>query len=233
MATELERPFEKQLNEWSCGAAALAMVYRSLGIERGQLQIWAAIRGMNRRGFYCARAQSIAADAIQSGLHAMVIQVRDPWVVLERCMQHSVRAIINHVPKSDSGAGHYSVLTAFNDEQVVLHDPSLGPNRILSRSEFLQLWNPRAPTTEIVNQVLVAISDSATVLDQCPLCDGKASDRATCRSCNRPVVLQPLAILGCLTDWCPMRAWERFFCPWCDHHWSSCSGRRANETRPD
>lgn len=225
MATIHDIPYERQANRWSCGAAALAMVYRSFGIECGQEQIWETIRGKSGRGRFCARAQALAADAIQHGLHALVIQVRDPWVVLERCIRQSVRVIINHVPEPKSGGGHYSVLTVLSDDHVVMHDPNFGPNRTLTRNEFLQLWNPRSALAEIISQVMIAIAASPSDLDLCPLCDGRATDAATCRSCNRSFLFQPLSILGCLTDWCPMRAWEQFFCPWCDHHWNSRSGK--------
>ena len=66
--------YEQQANLWSCGAAALAMVYRSFGIERNQEQIWPAIRGESGPALYSARAQAIAADALTHGLHALVIQ---------------------------------------------------------------------------------------------------------------------------------------------------------------
>src|SRR5262249_43951847 len=152
--------------------------------------------------------QSLAADALRRGLHALVLQVRDPWLVLERCVKQSVRVIINHVIEPISGSGHYSVLAGLGDDEVLLHDPSFGPNRAWSRSEFLQLWNPRARTPEILDQVLIAFTNSASKLGLCPLCDRRALDTCRCPSCQRSVSLQPLAILGCLSDYCPMRAWE-------------------------
>lgn len=200
------------------------MAYRSLGMDCTQDQIWADVGATNRRGKLCARAQALAADALRRGLQALVIQVRDPWLVLDRCIQQSVRVIINHVSEPKSGSGHYSVLAAVGDDQVIMHDPGSGPNRTLTRNEFLQLWNPRSGITEILGQVLIAIANSPSQLETCALCSGQAGDVVTCKSCQRSVLLQPLAILGCLTDWCPMRAWEQVFCPWCDNSWTKGLG---------
>lgn len=209
-------PFEKQINDWSCGAAALAMVYQSFGIQCCQEPIWEAIAGKNQWGRPCARAQSLASDALQRGLHALAIQVRDPWLVLERGIRHSVRLIINHEPQPKSGSGHYSVLTDLSEHEVVVHDPGFGPNRVLARDDFLKLWNPSAPNTQIVSQVLVAIADASSTRAPCPLCQRTALENVTCFSCQRSIPLQPTIVLGCLADCCPMRAWEQIFCPYCD-----------------
>lgn len=218
-------PYERQANRWSCGAAALSMVYRSYGIEVYQDDIWEAVVGTSARGRACARAQSLTADALQRGLHASLIQVRDPWLVLQRCVEQSVRVVVNHVPEINSGTGHYSVLTGLDDYYVTLHDPNDEPGRSMTREEFLRLWNPRSPKTEIVSQVMIAITNSPSALEPCALCKGVAGEVVTCRSCKRDVSLQPLAILGCLTDWCPMRGWEMVFCPWCDYVWKSGLGK--------
>jgi len=228
MTVVAELPYEEQWNKWSCGAASLAMVYRSFGIECNQDQIWRGICGKSLQGRLCARAQSLAATMLQSGLQALMLQVRDPWLVLERCVQQSVRVIINHVSEPKSGGGHFSVLAGLGDDEVIIHDPSLGPNRTLTRSAFLQLWNPRALTTEIPDQILIAIAKSTSKLGPCPLCDHIARDSFRCPSCQRSVSLQPLAILGCLSDHCPMRAWEQIFCPFCDH----AQPNRINPPKP-
>src|SRR5262249_45418436 len=212
-------PYERQFNHWSCGAAALTMVYRSFGIQCEQEQIWEATRATSQLGLLCSRVQSLAANAIVKGLHAIAIEARDPCLVIDRCLSQSVLVIINHTPEAASGSGHFSVLTALNEESATLHDPNWGPNRILTRKELLQLWNPRSPSKQIPDQVMIAIAERPSHLDACALCRGQAHDSVICK-CGREVVLQPLAILGCLTDWCPLRAWERVFCPWCEHSWT-------------
>ena len=209
-------PYEKQVNKWSCGAAALGMVYRTYGIECSQEQIWKAISRMHGWGRWCARNQALATDALQRGLHALVIQVRDPWPVLERCMQHSVRVIVNHQYQPNVGSGHYSVLTGLSDDEVVLHDPDVGPNRTLTREEFLQLWNPTSPNPRFVSRVLIAIADAACEREPCPSCAKTAAVSLPCPWCPWGIPTQPLIALGCVTDRCPMRWWNRIYCPFCD-----------------
>ena len=216
--------YERQTEPRSCGAAALTMVYRSLGITCNQEDIWQVVASKSAYGAQCARAQTLAKDALDRGLRALAFQVRDPWIVLERCLHDSVRVIINHAPASAPTGGHYSVLTDLNDREIIFHDPSEGPNQAVSRRAFLLLWNPRSPFAEILGQVMIAIAASESKLESCLLCKGQARDVVKCRSCRRQVRLQPLAILGCLTDWCPMRGWEQIFCPWCDHTWTKGLG---------
>jgi hypothetical protein len=228
-------PFERQDDPASCGAAVLAMIYRSFGIERRQDEIWPAIATQSSRGRRCARAQSLVMDARRCGLDGLVVQARDPWVILERCLDQSVRVILNHATDEASGAGHFSVLRALTPGSIVVHDPYVGPDRTLARDEFLRLWNPRSSRREILDQVLIAISDTPSGVGPCPLCSVLAGDEFTCPNCGRAVVLQPLAVLRCLTDWCPMRNWELVFCPYCDQHWSdglSSARVRAAATPP-
>jgi hypothetical protein len=226
MTDKLEVPYEKQLNPWSCGAAALAMVYRSLGVPGGQADIWERIASPGHRYPHVSRAQAMAADALSRGLSAVLIEVRDPWRVLERGLQSPVRLIANHGADRQSGLGHYSVVVGLDAEHVVLHDPGHGPNRRLTRSEFLELWNPAALDREIPNQILLAIAGAPSVGEPCPLCGGTGVERWPCPMCRRSVPLQPGVVLGCLTDTCPMRAWEEIYCPFCECHWDTGLGAR-------
>jgi hypothetical protein len=232
----LDVPFERQNDPATCGAAALAMVYRSFNIDRRQEQIWPAIASRSALGKWCARAQSLVADAGRCGLHALVVQARDPWVIPALCLDHAVRVILNHASDPTTGAGHFSVLRALTLEHIVLHDPDVGPDRMVTRDEFLRLWNPRAPRREILDQVLIAIADEASSLGPCPLCSATAGDEFVCPGCRQTVVVQPLVVLRCLTNWCPMRAWEQVFCPNCDLHWAdglSSARRRPTLTPPE
>ena len=64
----VEIPYQRQINAWSCGAAALAMVYRSLDMECNQAEIWEKIASVGPRQRLCSRAQAMAADALSRGL---------------------------------------------------------------------------------------------------------------------------------------------------------------------
>jgi hypothetical protein len=155
---------------------------------------------------------------LSHGLCALMIEARDPWLVLERSLRSSVRIIVNHCPSVLLGIGHYSVLVGLDDESVTLHDPADMPGRTIPRGEFWKLWNPSHPNREILNQVLVAISDSPSTPGVCPLCDRGSVESLACGACGKRVHLQPAVVLGCLSDGCAMRSWERIFCSSCDHH---------------
>src|SRR5438477_13216090 len=128
-----EVPYQRQINGWSCGAAALAMVYQSLGLACDQEEIWDRIAGVGPHQRPCSRAQALAADASSHGLCALMIEARDPWLVLERSLRSSVRIIVNHCPSVLLGIGHYSVLVGLDDESVTLHDPADMPGRTIPR----------------------------------------------------------------------------------------------------
>lgn len=213
----IELPYETQSDEWSCGAAALTMVYRSFGIASSQTGIWERIRSHGPGPRLHARAQDMVADAWGVGLHALLIEVRDPWLVLERSLQHSVRLIVNHCPDASSGIGHYSVVVGLDPESVTLHDPDGRPGRVLTRAEFLKLWNPTVRDREIPNQILIGIAETPSPLGLCPLCERISVDCMDCPGCRKVIPLQPLPILGCTSDGCPMRSWEQVFCPFCTH----------------
>jgi len=211
-------PYESQTYPWMCGAAALAMVYRSLGRNDTQTEIWKRVGWQNPQRQWRARSHLLARDALAQGLSALVVQVRDPWLVLERCRDLSLRVILNHHWQQESEAGHYSVLVNLDEDNVWLHDPNLGPNRCLTRPEWLRLWNANPLGSEIIGQVLVAISPDPVPLSPCPLCSRVPAATLEC-TCGRVVALEPGGMLGCLAAGCPMRAWTQIFCPGCDHGW--------------
>ena len=43
----------------------------------------------------------------------------------------NVRVIVSHRLESGRRGGHFSVLTALDEDAVMLHDPFLGPRRLL------------------------------------------------------------------------------------------------------
>ena len=121
-------PFESQIRPRLCGAAALTMAYRALGLEATQDEVWPSVAGKNRRGDDCARTHRLAADALRRGLAAVVIQALDPWSILA---SEPVKAvlILNHRPTPAAWTGHFTVLVQRGPDAVVVHDPQFGPFR--------------------------------------------------------------------------------------------------------
>lgn len=216
-------PYEKQSDPQSnrtCGAACLSMVYRSLGKEVQQGEIWPAIAKSNRLGSLASTTHLMAQDALNRGFSAVAIQARHPLQVLRLCRESGIRGILNHRLQSDASAGHYTVLVDIDEKNVLLHDPFFGPSRRLSYAELLELWQPRFPNSEIVGHVVIGIAAQLPALPACQFCHTPRPVAVECPRCKKPVALQPCTLLGCMNDSCIARMWNYLCCPACDYTWN-------------
>lgn len=217
-------PYEKQAaieNNRTCGAACLAMAYRSFGREVPQIEIWTAIAKINRFGSLSSTTHLMAQDAVKRGLTAIAFQARHPLQVLRLCRDNGIRAILNHRPTRDSFSGHYSLLVDIDDKRVVLHDPSSGPARQLLHAELLELWQPAMLNSEIAGHFLVAIAGAgAPAVLACEFCHTPMPPRMECPRCKQSVGLRPGVALGCANNACIARMWNYLCCPSCDYTWS-------------
>ncbi len=217
--------YQKQSTEQSprtCGAACLSMVYRSLGLDVSQEEIWPEISKLNRFGSLASTTHLMVHDAAKRGLRAVAIEVRHPLPALRQCRAYRLNVIVNHRLQNTAAAGHYSVLADIDTESVVLHDPHAGPLRRLSQLEFLELWVPATAPSEITGHVLIAITAGGTPTSSavgCPFCRTLMPAEIECPQCRASVSLRPRAVLGCVNDSCFARMWERICCPSCDHLW--------------
>lgn len=209
-----EIPYERQAAGKMCGAAALQMVYASLGTQVPQWELWPSVTG----GHECARTRLLCADALERGFAGVILEARDPWQTLQNCRANHARVVLNHRPLPAAWTGHYTVLVDINDSQAWLHDPQFGPRRQETRSRLLELWRPLEPKSEITGNVLVAFdrTDDAGALPACSTCGAPALESLTCRTCQRAFPLRPWAAVGCVNPLCVSRLWQRLFCPHCD-----------------
>jgi hypothetical protein len=189
------------------------MVYASLDLDLTQEEVWPHI---NQKTWLGRRARSykLAHDALERGLNACVLQIRDPRRALLGCIRQSVRAIINHRMSRTSGNGHYSVLVDADEAGVVLHDPQLGANRALTWPDLEQMWLPSCK--EITGHILVVFASRGNTETTCPDCQTTIPEQIDCNNCKKPVLLRPLADLTCWNRACS-RCWlNKLFCPHCD-----------------
>ena len=219
-------PFEKQTDVQThrgCGAASLRMVYRSLGKEVAQDEIWPAISKANRFGSIASTTHLMAKDALSRGFAAIALQARHPLLLLRLCRDLGIRAILNHRLQPEVPTGHYSVLVDIDDKHVVLHDPFYGPSRELSPAALLELWQPRFSNSEIIGGVLIAISAKPDDPPPCQFCGTATPEGASCPSCKGVISLRPGAVLACLNQDCIACTWKYICCPKCDFMWGSDS----------
>ena len=206
-------PYEKQEDNYKCGAASLGMVYRSFGQSWTQAEIWPGIQRHGRVGAWTYR---LACDAQQRGFAALVLQAREPWVLLDRCLKHGLRVIVNQQLRRGSGQRHFTVVTELGDEWVTYHDPFLGPAQQKDRAAFLDLWGPGYGHS--AGHVLVAIDLSPKAAPACRKCRKRIPASARCPGCGRDVPLAPALALGCGRWWCDAATWNHIYCPECDKY---------------
>jgi hypothetical protein len=211
--------YEKQdspARQRMCGAAALCMIYRSLGAPVAQADVWRNIARPDAEGNYGARSHLLAADALQRGYAALTVALRQPWAGLRRAMDHGLRMIVNYRLRLSSRAGHFAVVVRVEEHSILLHDPQLGPERRIAQAEFLKLWRPGAGRSEVSGNVLVAIAAARGEQGACRACQAVVPENIRCSTCRESVPLQPASLLGCPGRACPERLWDQVFCPWCD-----------------
>ena len=78
-STVLDIPYERQSDPASnrmCGAAALCMVYRSLGMSCSQAEIAAKLPRLEPYANAGSRTYLLAQDALTRGLSAIVLRAR-------------------------------------------------------------------------------------------------------------------------------------------------------------
>ncbi|MDR3676642.1 MAG: cysteine peptidase family C39 domain-containing protein [Acidobacteriota bacterium] len=215
-------PYEKQLhveNNRTCGAACLSMVYRSLGQEVPQDEIWAAISKVNRFGSLASTTHLMVSDALKRGFDAVAIKARHPIFAL-RCLRDTdVRVILNHRLHQDVPTGHYSVMVDIGNHEVTLHDPYFGPSRRIPHVELMQVWEPGV-NSEIVGQTLIGIAPRQADEAVCEICRTAIPAAVNCPQCGKPVPLRPAKAIGCIAEACVVRRWISVCCPSCDYMWN-------------
>ncbi len=206
-----------------CGASCLNAVYASLGIKAAPDQIWRAIAKPNRFGSMASTSHLMAKDAIDRGLQAMVVQVREPMVVLKACIDAKINVIVNHRLSADSPIGHYSILQAIEPQHVTLNDPYYERSRRLTHTEFLDLWQVHGEESEIAGYVMIAIAKDAIPKPACEICGTPFVPVMQCPACSQPVLMPFANLLGCISDRCVARLWSSICCPHCDNMWQGLS----------
>jgi hypothetical protein len=223
-------PFEPQQTidgNRTCGAAALTMVYRSMGLPCSQLTVWQRLAEEVRSGVKAARTHRLALDACGQGFSAVTLQAKQPAELLTQLLASDARVILNHRLDRQSRLGHYSVLLGFDGHEITIHDPHHGPCRVLPWPEFADLWNPRKGPSEIIGWVLVAIGPRVGEERVCNACRRALPTHCTCDRCGQRVSIGPAGAVGCCEPTRHDRLWARLFCPHCDWARNSPDGPLA------
>lgn len=212
-------PFEPQQTidgSRTCGAAALTMVYRSLGLECRQDAVWQRVAEQIGSGGKATRTHRLALDACKLGLSAVILQAEQPAPLLTQLLEADARVILNHRLDDESALGHYSVLLSFDGNRIVIHDPHRGPERALPWPEFTELWQPCRGRCEIIGRVLIALGVRSQGNRACTVCGSAVPLQVSCGRCDQAIALGPQGAVGCVVPGCAGQSWTRLFCPHCD-----------------
>src|SRR5258708_2258196 len=211
-------PFEAQMNgdgQRTCGAAALNMIYKSMGIVIPQQAVWRVISLPDAQTGRFARTYRLAFDAILRGVHAIAFKALDPIQAVQTVLAAGSSVIMNHRLQEDTGDGHFTVALSANDNSIEFHDPQFGPSQKRSTVLMRSLWQPKIDNCESSGTFLIALAPIG-VPHKCSACGVSSTDSVTCPACNVSFALQPASALGCVNTMCARRLWEAVLCPYCD-----------------
>ena len=99
----------------------------------------------------------------------------------------------------------------------------------MSHEELLQFVAAFATNSEIAGNVLIGIAPDPAPIPACEFCHTAIPACLNCPRCGKPVVLSPVAVLGCVRDGCIARMWNYVACPSCDSLFNE-SGKGSAET---
>jgi len=122
-------------SEALCGGAALAMVLRYWGMPD--------VRPEDFAGSLNPEGTGIPADALRRltearGFQAFAFSGGPPEAVSHLEKGRPLIALLSTAPERH----HYVVMLAWANHPVLVHDPAVGPFRIIPESEWLGRWNP-------------------------------------------------------------------------------------------
>jgi peptidase C39-like protein len=127
-----------------CGGAALAMVLRYWGAPGVRPEDFAAALLPSDRGIATG---TLARLAEERGYEALVFR-GDPAEAAAQLAKG--RPLIALAGGAGGSSGHYVVLLAWANERVLLHDPAVGPFRVMTEEEWLDEWNAASGWTLLV-----------------------------------------------------------------------------------
>ena len=206
--------------KWLCGAASLAMVYRSYGKKVDQRSIFYDIAVRNKAiGSYCSTSLQ-CRNVLKHGFYALDVKSRQPLTLLnmfhDKWDNTRPRIIFIQKAKGDDEGLHSTVMVDVTDKDVIVHDPLSRPFRLILKDVFMYLWSGQGQN----NYESIAVSDKRSSADRCRICGRPIPDFLICPNCRRKVILQPNETVGCIFNDCAGRLWNEILCPYCDKYFS-------------
>jgi hypothetical protein len=210
--------FESQpLGSRICGASCAVMILRSFGKMANRQKIWAALRQPSPVGGENIPTSTLTKFLCGKGLPATTVRAKNPEKLIEKCVTHELPAILCCRQSPTSDLGHFVVLVGAEQENIVVHDPELGPNHKISRKIISELFEPIGEPSELTSRVLIIIGKAPTEESQCDECGTSKHLLSTqCPTCSNIVLLPPASVTGCIKPSCQKSLLESIICSHCD-----------------
>ncbi|MDL2235851.1 hypothetical protein LJC07_06880 [Christensenellaceae bacterium OttesenSCG-928-L17] len=124
MNSERVLPFEKQMNDASCGAASLSMIYKHFGVPASQKDIWDFVKAQSpiSGADYC-KTHKMALHALEAGIPCTLISVKDPLKAIKLFLPLHLEIIILY-HKGNDGIAHFSPVTSATKKTISVNDPA-------------------------------------------------------------------------------------------------------------
>jgi len=129
-------PYHQQINEYSCGPAALQMVLEYFGQEVSQKKLARAVHASRASG--TSHAELLRA-ARRRGFFAY-LNDNSTLFEIKHFLALGLPVIVNFIDAA-SDEGHYAVVVGYRGRWLRLNDPWNGRNFQLSDREFLNRWH--------------------------------------------------------------------------------------------
>ncbi len=138
---KLKVPYYKQEKFYSCGPAALRMVFAYYGKRVSEWEIIEAVRTPNSIG---TDNHMLIEAARKFGFRAWAgnnLTIAD----IKKFVDKGLPPIVNYKEPRE-GVPHFGVAVGYNDKQLLIHDPDHAPYDKISFRQFLPRWHDHART---------------------------------------------------------------------------------------
>ncbi len=200
-------PYERQEGRNWCGAAALAMVLRSLGRPATQAGLWPLVSTAGPDGGDWSSAGRMARHARARGLDVASLGAADLGRALRAWLAADLRVVLRHRTSLRADVWHFTVPVAVRGPWVVLHDPGAGPRR---------RWRAAVLEALIDLDPVLVFGLPGGRAAPCPVCGRRpARHGPSCPRCGAARGPEPPAALGCDRPLCPGRLFDFVYCLHC------------------
>ena len=131
----LQVPYSKQASNYSCGAAALQMVFRFYGEVYSEKEL---AQSLGTRKDFGTSHQAMINLARSKGFRVYETN-QASLMEIKSLINRSFPVIVNFIePSSDEG--HYAVVVAIRRGRIVLNDPWNGKGFTMKAEDFKKRW---------------------------------------------------------------------------------------------